>query len=113
MHLFRPIAISLIIAFPARAERMPNPIEFVAGLVALHEQCAQRYPEMKDDLATLAGRSRADDAEMIRLLKASAEFPAALQKARIEVLKMSVEKVDSECKAIHADVTRKNVPGRF
>ena len=96
----------------ATAEKMPNPLEFIAGLAALQDVCVQRFPEMKGDAAKEEANMSRYDAEMIRLLKTSTEYPAALQRARSEVKKIATEKVDNECKSMHADANRNSDPVR-
>ncbi len=93
----------------AAAERMPPPLEFLAGMQALQETCAKQFPDMKDDAAALEmieRRDRPSDAELMRLLKTSTEYPEALRKAREQILKLPQEKIDTECKALHAAATR-------
>ena len=84
----------------AHAERMPDPIEVIAELTAFAELCAEKYPELGDMPARLFDDGASSDRPRILALRASPALEPALAKARVDVLRLSEEKVQVECRTL-------------
>src|SRR5690242_8322790 len=84
----------------AHAERMPDPIEFIAGITAFAELCAAKYPELGDVPSRLFHDGPPSDKPFILSIKASPAFEPALAKARVEVLQLPEAKVETECHSL-------------
>ena len=113
-----PVIPLLCLSLASRADRVPDPVEFSAGLVAFSELCAARFPQMKDArdrlLRQIENECKVHDpagspsgCEMdLAHLRAIPGFNKALESARAQAKALPDEEVSANCESMYSSLPK-------
>ena len=83
------------------AERLPDPVDFLTGVIVFSEHCAMTYPNMRDAKERVIGEMRDDERAMLAEVMKSPRYETAVAAARAETRNMPAWKVQRECRALY------------